>query len=195
MNRYTIDHYVMELEVLAHYGRTNVQVFGAEGGYLGNSADKMMRAFRDYYSKWPEVLGMSPWFLSNPFNIEEGVDWVRNDSVGAYPSGSAHIYDMVYNLAKPWITAGTVSGKGTESEFNSPLSSVQVTLQPGGQTYMTDTAGNYIFPSLQPGTHSVEVTKPNYTSGSKAEIAVTATNNEVADFQLEATAGIVLKGT
>lgn len=199
MNRYTIDHYVLELEVLARYGRTNVKVFGAEGGYIGghpdDRADKMMRAFRDYYSKWPEVLGMSPWFLSNPFQIEDGVDWVRNDSVGAYPSGSARIYDMVYKLAKPWMTTGTVSGKVTESQFNSPLSNVQVILQPGGQSYMTDTAGNYIFPSLSPGTYSVEVTKPHYTSGSKADIVVAATKNEVANFQLEATAGIVLKGT
>lgn len=196
---YPIDSYVPELEVLARYGRTNVKIIATEGGYHGTNedlrADLMMRAFRDYYSKWPEVLAICPWEFSNPFAFVEGEDWVYNDSTGAYPSHTHKIYDSVYQIAKVWMTTGTVSGKVTESQFGAPLAGATVTLSPGGATRTTDTRGNFMFSSLAPGVYSVTASKTNYTTASVPIISLSAAENEVANMTVTATVAAAIQGT
>lgn len=195
---YPIDSYMSELDVLARYGRSAVQVIATEGGYTGGSedsrADQMMRAFRDFYSQWPEVLAICPWELSNPIFPDEGSDWVYNDSTGVYPSHTHKIYDSVYKLAKPWMTTGTVSGVVRESQFSNPLPGVTITLQPGGLTQSTDSVGSYIFPDLTPGVYSVTASRPGYAEMTTSGLSVGASENAVAEFSLTAPASASIHG-
>jgi len=204
MGAYTIDSYLAELQVLANHGRQNVKVIATETGYgLGDDgedarSDRIMRAFRDYWSKWPEVLGICPYEFCDPFGGNDGLDWVDNSS-GTTPEGlptNAHgQYWAIYKLSKPGHTTGCISGKVTESIFGAPLSGAQVTLNPGSMTVTTDGAGNFMFPRLAPGTYSLTVTKANYSSGSANGINLSAEENEVRNFALTPTAGCNISGT
>ncbi len=106
----TIDSYTLELERLAAHGRQDVQVLLTETGYalgannlafLGlppideaNRADYMVRAFRDYWSRWPEVLGVCPFQLVDPSGTWKDWDWL-------YPDGRTHTqYSAVQGLDK-----------------------------------------------------------------------------------------------
>ncbi len=104
----TIDSYILELQKLAKYGRADVGVLLTETGYdLGNSfyawegypvideanrADYIMRAYRDYWRQWPEVMGVMPFFLTDPNRAWPQWHWL-------YPSGGRHQqYDAVLTL-------------------------------------------------------------------------------------------------
>ncbi|MBN1399329.1 MAG: DUF11 domain-containing protein, partial [Anaerolineae bacterium] len=106
----TIDSYLLELTRLAAYGREDVQVLLTETGYAlgqnnfgfqgyapideGNRADYIARALRDYWAQWPEVLGVCPFELVDPYGGWEVWDWL-------YPSGARHLqYDAVLGLDK-----------------------------------------------------------------------------------------------
>ena len=88
-----IDSYVLELDRLAAKGRSGLRVLLTETGYrlgandllgpLGipaitdaNRADYIARALRDYWSRWPEVIGVCPFFLLDPSNPSPWSDWV-----------------------------------------------------------------------------------------------------------------------
>lgn len=203
MGAHTIDSYLAELEVLANHGRTGVQVIATETAYsLGPDgedarADRVMRAFRDYWSRWPEVLGICPYEFCDPHGGNDGLDWVNRMS-GTTPQNLPTIaheqYWSVYKLAKPGHATGCISGKVTESVFGAPLSGAQVTLTPGSAATTTDGAGNYFFPRLTPGTYSVSVTRANYSFASASGIEVRAAENEVRDFSLTPTVGCSISG-
>ncbi len=106
----TIDTYLLELERLAEHGRPGLHVLLTETGHnLGsnvfgfegyppinesNRADFMVRAFRDYWKVWPEVLGVTPFELVDPHNNWSAFDWL-------YPSGAHHQqYDALAALGK-----------------------------------------------------------------------------------------------
>lgn len=106
----TIDSYLLELERLARHGRTGLQVILTETGYaLGqnnfgfegyapigesNRADYIRRALRDYWRRWPEILGVCPYELVDPYGDWWVWDWL-------YPDGRRHEqYDAVAGLAK-----------------------------------------------------------------------------------------------
>jgi hypothetical protein len=96
-----IDSYLLELDCLAKHGRTGLQVLLTETGYpigakdlegpLGlpeiteaNRADYIARAFRDYWSRWPEVIGVCPFFLMDPMgDSSPWRDWVWMDNEAA----------------------------------------------------------------------------------------------------------------
>lgn len=95
-----IDSYVLELDRLAHHGRAGLQVLLTETGYrlgandlngpLGlpaindaNRADYIARAFRDHWGRWPEVIGVCPFFLLDPANPSPWADWVWMDNENA----------------------------------------------------------------------------------------------------------------
>lgn len=203
MGMFTIDSYLAELQVLAQHGRPGVKIIATETGYgLGPEgedvrADLTMRAFRDYWSKWPEVLGICPYEFCDPLGGNAGLDWVYPGSgttADKLPTSAHGQYWAVYKLAKPWSTTGTISGKVTESVFGAPLSGAQVTLDPG-PTVNTDSAGNFCFDNLAPGNYSLTVMKANYTNGSATNIQVTAAKNEVRNFSLDPTTGCNIVGT
>jgi len=94
-----IDSYLLELERLAQHGRRGVQVLLTETGYalgasdltfLGyasiheaNRADYMVRALRDYWSDWPEVLGVCPYELQDPDGAWAVWDWLGHQQYDA----------------------------------------------------------------------------------------------------------------
>ena len=106
----TIDSFLPELERLAAHGRTGLQVLLTETGYAlgqnnfgfegyppiseGNRADYIRRAYRDYWRRWPEVLGVCPYELVDPRGDWWVWDWL-------YPDGRHHEqYDAVAALPK-----------------------------------------------------------------------------------------------
>ncbi len=111
----TIDSYLLELDRLAAHGRTGVRVLLTETGYaLGNNsfgfqgyaaidennrADYISRALRDYWSRWPEVLGVCPYELVDPHGGWTMWDWLYRDG------GHHRQYDAVTALDKTPITA------------------------------------------------------------------------------------------
>jgi len=106
----TIDSYLLELQRLAQHGRIGLSVLLTETGYAlgqnnfgfqgypaineGNRADYIARAFRDHWTTWPEVLGVCPYELVDPYGSWGVWDWL-------YPSGARHQqYDAVRALDK-----------------------------------------------------------------------------------------------
>jgi uncharacterized repeat protein (TIGR01451 family) len=111
----SIDAYLIELQRLADHGRGGLQVLLTETGYelyaqnlsfMGhpaidesNRAAYMVQALRDYWSRWPEVLGVCPFELVDPFGAWPTWDWL-------YPDGRRHAqYDAVLGLDKSPVVA------------------------------------------------------------------------------------------
>ncbi len=91
--QYTIDCYLLELQALATYGgRRGVKVMLSEAGYglydrtfrfegyptidEDNRANYMKRAFRDFWASWPEVVGVTPFELVDPYGTWPRWDWL-----------------------------------------------------------------------------------------------------------------------
>ncbi|MBX2999619.1 MAG: SH3 domain-containing protein [Caldilineaceae bacterium] len=88
----TIDSYMSEVEQLAAWGRRGVRVFLSETGYdlwnntygwegfpaitEWNRADYMVRAYRDYWKGWAEIVGVAPYQLSDPNNVWAKWNWI-----------------------------------------------------------------------------------------------------------------------
>ena len=203
----TIDSYLDELAVIASYGRTGVQVILTETGYaLGDQtfseypiinedirADYIVRAFRDYWSKWPEVLGVTPFEFVDNSGGWSSYDWVYPGSgTGTQnrPTNAHKQYYDVWNLAKPNMSRGCISGCVREAAFNARLSGAIVTLNPGGYTTTTDAMGNYYFPNstnlnlVSPGTYTVTASKSGFANQTVANVAVAAGQNVVVNFAL-----------
>ena len=120
---FTIDSYTLELEVLEKYGRKDVKIIITETGYeLGNDiyreegyppiddenrTDYITRAFRDYWSQWPEIIAVCPFEM---VAVESGnwqrFDWIYIDSgsgENGYPTHTYPQYDAVAALPKPGL--------------------------------------------------------------------------------------------
>jgi uncharacterized repeat protein (TIGR01451 family) len=91
--QYSIDSYLLELSALANYGgRRRVKVLVTETGYQlydrtfrfegyptiteDNRASYIKRAFRDYWASWPEVVGVTPFELVDPYGSWWSWDWL-----------------------------------------------------------------------------------------------------------------------
>lgn len=114
-----VDSYLLELQRLADHGRSGLQVLLTETGYqlgannLGfmghpditesNRAAYMVHAFRDHWSRWPEVLGVCPFELVDPIEPSpwRGWDWLYRDG------GRRAQYDAVWALDKTPALAST----------------------------------------------------------------------------------------
>ncbi len=109
----TIDSYLLELQALAsHGGRTGVKVLLTETGYelydntygfegyprIGerNRARYITRAFTDFWLSWPEVIGVTPFELVDPYGSWSRWDWL-------YPTTDAphRQFTAVMGLPKP----------------------------------------------------------------------------------------------
>jgi uncharacterized repeat protein (TIGR01451 family) len=114
----TIDVYQRELQVLARHGRSGVKVLLTETGYAlyqadfifegyraideANRADYIRRAFRDYWSQWPEVLGVCPYELVDPEEHWWIWDWLWDD-------GRSHQqYDTVKAMDKSYAPVSSL---------------------------------------------------------------------------------------
>jgi uncharacterized repeat protein (TIGR01451 family) len=88
----TIDLYQQELQILANRGRKGLKVLLTETGYAipdalflyegyppideNIRADYITRAFHDYWSQWPEIIGVCPYQLVDPTGQWRYWDWV-----------------------------------------------------------------------------------------------------------------------
>jgi uncharacterized repeat protein (TIGR01451 family) len=111
-NNAAIDLYQRELEVLARHGRGGVQVLLTETGYAlddgfdvslprvseDNRADYIVRAFRDYWRQWPEVIGVCPYELLDPQGTWWRWDWLGHrqyDAVRAMDKSSPPVSSIL----------------------------------------------------------------------------------------------------
>lgn len=114
----SIDLYQRELAILAQRGRSGMKVLLTETGYAlyqadfafegypaigeDNRANYIQRAFRDYWSKWPEVIGVCPYELVDPLEQWWVWDWLWND-------GRSHAqYDAVKAMDKSYALVSSV---------------------------------------------------------------------------------------
>lgn len=213
----TIDAYLDDLAVIKKHGRTNVKVMITEAGYqLGERehleypaideairADYIVRSFRDYWSKWPEVLAVTPFQFCDPgWRLH---DWVYPDSgtdEHGRPTHAHQQYYDVWSLAKPNMPNGAINGKVREATYGTELPGAVVTLNPGGYKTTTDSRGNYYFPNsahlefLKPGnTYTINVQARGFGAQTKTNIPVKAGENTVLNFSLKPTVMGIISGT
>lgn len=201
---HTIDSYILETAVLEKYGRKNVKVMITETGYsLGedlfhdsegyppidefNRAEYMMRAFRDYWAKWPELVAVLPFQFSDPGWTR--FDWVDPSSdtrADGSPTKPHYQYTLVSKLAKPTDPTGAISGKVRDGKFGIPLEDVEIACDEALFAVKSDITGTHVRPSLKPGTYHVTASKEGFASA-KATVTVKAGENAVADLRLTAT--------
>ena len=205
----TIDAYRLEAAVLAELGREDVKVMITETGYdLGNGtyliseghpiinetnrADYVVRAFRDYWPQWPEIVAVFPFEFCN--EGWERFDWVYPDS-STNPDGSPsrphYQYTAVAALAKPTDTTGAISGTVTVDEVGSRLEKANVTV--GIYGAVSDPMGNYFLGKLKPAKYTVRIDKAGYASV-RRRVEVTAGANAVVDAALTAKRRAELRG-
>lgn len=206
----TIDSYLLELDALNRLGAKNVRVMITETGYnLGNSvhahgeahpiideynrADYMVRAFRDYYPKWKEIVAVFPFEFCN--ESWERFNWVHPDS-DTNPDGSPtrphYQYTAVAALAKPTDATGAISGTVTVAGLKARLDNVTVT-SAAGRT-VSDPMGNYFLAKLKPGVYRLTLRKAGFREISRS-LTVSAGANTVFDIALEARRSETLSGT
>jgi uncharacterized repeat protein (TIGR01451 family) len=193
----SIDSYWLQLIKLGEHGLNvgtpknpgSVRVVITETGYeLGNSvyafetfaainennrADYMKRAFRDYWSKWPEIVGVAPYELSDPYNKWSTWDWVYPDS-GSNSDGTPTKVHAQYNSvastprALPTITiqfrarAGGVTG-----ESKTIVTALSNGIQLGGPAYVPVSVTGTVNQPV-----SVELRSGILKSGDLASLAV-----------------------
>jgi hypothetical protein len=107
----SIDPYVLELDVLEDHGRGDVEIYITETAYsIGNvnaaeQADYTYRAFRDFWSQWPEVKAVTPFILwSEQTDTWSAFEWVSPDTgvnADGSPTDPYEHYTLVANLPKP----------------------------------------------------------------------------------------------
>ncbi|MFQ5575479.1 MAG: YncE family protein [Anaerolineae bacterium] len=121
----SIDSYLIEGDILAEYGRTNVQYILKETGYgLGsneygfegfppindaNRTQYITAAFDRYWRTWPEVLAVTPFELGDPWSGWEWLDWIDYTVPNNDPAQIQYIpypqYNAVAALPKPQLNA------------------------------------------------------------------------------------------
>lgn len=211
----SIDGYLLEMRVLEKYGRKNVRVMITETGWvLGNApyefegypvvnqanrANYALRAFRDFYPRWPEVIAVFPFLFSDPgwrpFN------WVDPDistDENGLPKSATPQYWMVKALAQPLDETGCISGNVTDSSYGGPLEGALVEIRETGQKTTTNATGDYIFEALKPWSYTFAVHAEGFNARTLSA-QVKAGENAVADARVEAArkselAGVVVDG-
>jgi len=210
----TIDGYRLELAVLGESGRPDTKVMITETGYvLGNQtyagegyplideqrrADYIMRACRDYWSKWPEVLAVFPFIFCDAAGGWRGFEWVYPDSgtdENGWPTKRHLQYDYIAKLAKPNDPTGGISGRLLEPTSKQPAAGVRLSLDDGVQRVVTDVFGNFLFAQIEPGTHTVSLESPGLIAEAWEPFEVQAGQNAVRDLPVRPRAWAQLEGT
>ncbi len=207
----TLDGFLLETRVLEKYGRKDVKVMILETGYpLGNGvyeaegfppideynrADYMMRAFRDLYPRFPQLIAVFPFLFSDPgwtaFN------WVPVDSgtdEKGLPTRPTPMYEAVRALAKPTDATGAISGTVRDAPYSTRLPGVKVTCAETGAATTTDPMGNFFFPQLKPGRYTLRVEREGFAPVTAA-YDVRMGQNTIADAALEPLQSGSISGT
>jgi len=169
-DRYCIDGYLKEFEVLAQYGRdtSQLKVIATETGYwdvwLGGDkqlvAEYTRAAYYEYWENWPEIIAMCGWYLSNPFR--EG-GWVYYDSGTTdygYPTHTEPVYDYVAYLKPEGY--GTIQGTVLNAQTLQPVQGATVVTMPRDISDVTDSDGVFTLANLEQGSYVLEISCPGY---------------------------------
>jgi len=137
---YAIDCYLQETALINRYGRSGFKVILTETGYaLGNNtfgfegyptinesnrATYITSAFRDYWQKWPEIVAVTPFELTDPAGFWTVFDWLyptwpypphpQYSSVAALPKPAGQLqpygYQVIFKASvAPQVVTGTYS--------------------------------------------------------------------------------------
>ena len=193
--QFCIDGYLAEFSRLSAYmDVSDLKVICTETGYtLGldfgedNRAEYISRAFRDYWSQWPEVLAVCPFSFCDPYGGWDQMDWVWADSdttPEGYPTHTHAQYDAVWALAKPGYATGGLSGRVTSAA--SGLGAEGVTVRAvGGGVATSDSYGGYYVAEVPPGTYTVQIQHPEYEDHVEFGVGIAAAENTVMSWMLE----------
>jgi len=208
-----IDGYVAELVELATGGVdvSNLPVLitefaystGAAGGDYppldeGLRTEYVVRAFRDYWTRWPEVVSVNPYYLQGPFDrVTQPWVWIEagtGSTEEGLPAGALPHYEAVAQLWKPGDTKGCFSGN-VRDLFGNPLEGAVVRLAELDRSVETNSAGFFIMGDVAPGIYSAEVSAGNGISPAEVGAGRYETRiepffmaepeNRVMDFSLE----------
>jgi hypothetical protein len=209
--QHTIDSYVLETAVLAKHGRPDVKVMITETGWdLGNDvfrkteghpiideaarADYVTRAFRDYWSKWPEIVAVFPFIFAG--RGWERFEWVYPDSE-TNPDGSPthpHLqYTAVAALAKPTDPTGAINGRLRIAKYALPIPGVSILAAPGKHTDTSTDAGAYYLAHLSSGRYNLRFARNGFKPA-RRDASVTPGANTVIDAELDPAAVGSLRG-
>lgn len=206
---HTIDAYLLELAVVEEYRGERVPVLLTETGYdLGNATcledgypiidealrvDYITRAFRDYWSQWPEVLGVTPFVFAAPgWERFNWVDPASRTLEGGLPETRYAQYDAVRALAKPTDRWGAISGRVTDASSGLPVFEAHV--QYDRRLVHTNERGLYFLPQIEAGQAVISVSAPFFFERRVTAGPVAAGRNTVCDVVLHAAANCLLEG-
>jgi hypothetical protein len=180
--RYTVDSYLLELAVLAANGvdTTALRVVLTETGYeLGDRHHpefpaiteelraEYMRLALEQWSRWPEVLAVTPFELAGWYGSWRSFDWVWPSStttVHGYPTQPR----LQYARLVPGV--GTVVGSAHDDR-GAPLKDVSIVSEPDG--YQATTLGDGTFIMLaRPGRYALSAQKDGYSAATLGGVAV-----------------------
>ena len=194
-SRYTIDAYLLELERLRASGvdTSALRVVLTETGYKldddwyphypiiteQNRSEYIREAFDRYWSRWPEVLTVTPFNLSDPQGSWREFEWVWSSS-GVDANGFPVQPRLQYARMLPGV--GTVTGTVTD-ENGKPMRSVTVEADLNGHRAVTVSDGSYVLIGY-PGTYRLSATKSGYTAPSAEGVEVTQGGIATVNFTL-----------
>jgi hypothetical protein len=184
-SRYTIDSYLLELEVLRRFGpdTSQLEVIITESGYaLGdrwypqypeigeqNRADYMQRAFEQFWSRWPEVRAVTPFQLTDPHGSWQPLDWIWPSSISdahGFPTQSHLQYARL--LGGVGVVHGTVVGS-----TGNLLKDVSVSTGPEGHRAVSLADGSFTLIAF-PGTYGLTAAKIGHRPAVVRDIRVEA---------------------
>lgn len=164
-----IDLWLYELQCLANHGCdiSSLKVIGTETGYRRGHggdgeypmidtvrrADYHLRTIRDYWTNWPEVLGMCIWDFANPFEKFNDSTWVHADSTTdetGWPSMPTLDFEYVAALAKPGCGYACVSGRLTDARTGGGIPGVELSIRDTELKAVTDRLGNFVLSPVDP---------------------------------------------
>jgi len=160
-----------------------------------NRADYMIRAFRDYWPKWPEIIAVFPFEFSN--DGWQRFDWVYPDSGtddAGRPKRIHAQYGAVAALAKVTDTTGGISGTITIDKLGATLEGATVMLDTLPIGAVTDPMGNYLLPKILPGTYKITVKKKGFDT-IEQKVTAKAGENTVVNIALVCRDKVKLTGT
>ena len=212
----TIDSYLLDLDVLAEFGRRGFPVMITEtayGDHLGISfegypkttrelaARYNVEAFTRYWHNWPEIIAVHP-FLLHAW-AWEAFAWVQGGSrtnADGTPTHPYPQYDAVRAIEKPPSArrepytgaVGTIRGRVTRADTNEPVK--YATVYTDGREFGGPTLfdGRFVIREVPAGDYMLAVEKLGYT-GAATSVSVREGEETVIDFSLEHT-GKVSKG-
>ncbi len=201
----TIDSYLTELEVLKDNGFDieNLKVIATETGYSENNQvypyypkiDSYYMgiytesAFRDYWSKWPEILAVCPFAFYYSVNENwKKYEWVKQGTdtdILGYPVEQNPHYYLVEKLPKPKACPeGRLVGI-VESATGEPLEGIRVALDDNVYVALTDETGNYLLDKVCEGTYKLTVGKYGFIKQEFKEIKIRGNRETEIDVKLK----------